>query len=162
MSSTEFTEQIMELKPSLHKYASHFRLDKTECDDLVQETYLKAILNRDKFVNGYLKAWLFTIMKNTFINNYRQIARNRCERADDSYTYFHTKSPDSYNPESTFFAKELHKKIDELKDNFKIPFKMYIDGYKYKEIAETINVKVGTVKSRIFLARKRLINELSV
>lgn len=162
MTAIEFTKQIVEFKPSLLKYAGHFNLDKEESQDLVQETYLKAILNREKFVSGYMRAWLFTIMKNTFINNYRQGIRNNCERADDSYAFSRTKSPDSDNPESVLTVDELNKKIEELKDKFRIPFKMHIEGYKYKEIAETINVKVGTVKSRIFLARKYLINEINM
>lgn len=164
MTEIKFTEQLLEMEQSLTKYATHFKLGSADSRDLVQETFLKAILNREKFVdNRYLKAWVFTIMRNTFINNYRQnlLHKTFCEHADESFPVKQTKSSDSTNPDSALSVIEINQKIDHLRECFREPFKMYIAGYRYKEIAEKININIGTVKSRIFLARKLLIGQLS-
>ena len=163
MNATEFTTQLLDLEQSLLKYASHLRLDNSDARDLVQETFLKAILSRDKFVDtGYLKAWTITIMRNTFINNYRHniLHNSHCDRTEDSFFINQTKSSGSDNPDSVYTVKEINKSIEQLKDKFRVPFKMYVAGFKYREIADTINLKVGTVKSRIFLARKLLMNQI--
>ena len=138
-------------------------LDNADSRDLVQETFLKAILSRDKFVDtGYLKAWTITIMRNTFINNYRHnvLHNTHCDRIDESFLINQTKASGADNPDSVYTVKEINKSIEQLKDKFRVPFKMYVAGFKYREIADTINLKVGTVKSRIFLARKLLMNQL--
>ena len=165
MTATEFTTQLMDLEQSLLKYAYRLRLDKSDAKDLVQETFLKAILSRDKFVDtGYLKAWTITIMRNTFINNYRHnvLHNSHCDRTEDSFFINQTKSSGADNPDSVYTVKEINKSIEQLKDKFRVPFKMYIEGYKYKEIADTAKLKIGTVKSRIFLARKVLMNQLKM
>jgi RNA polymerase sigma-70 factor (ECF subfamily) len=163
MNATEFTAQLLDLEQSLLKYACHLRLDNSDARDLVQETFLKAILSRDKFVDtGYLKAWTITIMRNTFINNYRHnvLHNTHCDRIDESFLINQTKASGADNPDSVYTVKEINKSIEQLKDKFRVPFKMYVAGFKYREIADTINLKVGTVKSRIFLARKLLMNQL--
>jgi RNA polymerase sigma factor (sigma-70 family) len=164
MNTITFCDQLIGLEPSLLKYAYHLRPDISDARDLVQETFLKAIQSRDKFVDsGFLKAWTFTILRNTFINNYRHNAlqKTNCERLDESFSIKQTKSSVSDEPDSIYSFKEITRSIEQLKDNLRIPFKMYVEGYKYREIAETINLKVGTVKSRIFLARKALMCQLT-
>ncbi len=164
MTEVKFTEQLLEMEQSLTKYATHFKLGSTDSRDLVQETYLKAILNREKFVdNRYLKAWVFTIMRNTFINNYRQnlLHKTFYEHDDESFSYKQTMTSDSTNPDSALSVIEINQKIEQLRECFREPFKMYIAGFRYKEIAEKININIGTVKSRIFLARKLLISQLN-
>lgn len=164
MTDVKFIEQLLELEQSLSKYASHFKLCSADSRDLVQETFLKAMLNREKFVdNRYLKAWVFTIMRNTFINNYRQnlLHKTFYENDDVSLTSKQTKASDSSDPDSVLSAIEINQKIEQLRECFREPFKMYIAGFRYKEIAEKININIGTVKSRIFLARKLLINQLN-
>jgi RNA polymerase sigma-70 factor (ECF subfamily) len=164
MKATEFSEQLLDMEPSLLKYANRFKLGDADSRDLVQETFLKAILSRDKFVDkGYLKAWTFTIMRNTFINNYRHnvLHNTHCERTDESFHINQTKSSDSDNPDSVYSVIEINQRIEQLKDKFSVPFKMYIAGFRYKEIADTINLNIGTVKSRIFLARKLLMKQLN-
>lgn len=160
----DFYEQLIDLEQSLLKYASHLRLDNSDAKDLVQETYLKAILNRDKFVNtGYLKAWAITIMKNTFINNYRHnlMHNNYYDRIDESSFINQIKSSGSDDPDAVYTVGEINKCIERLRDKFRVPFKMYIAGYRYREIADTFNLRIGTVKSRIFLARKILMTQLT-
>jgi RNA polymerase sigma-70 factor (ECF subfamily) len=164
MNATEFGEQLVVLEKSLLKYAYHLRLNNSDARDLVQETFLKAILNRERFVDvGYLKAWTFTIMRNTFINNYRHnsLQKTHCDHTEESYLISHTRSSASDNPDSEYSYKEITQSIDNLRDKFSVPFKMYIEGYKYQEIADSINLKIGTVKSRIFLARKLLMSKLN-
>ena len=165
MTSIEFSQQLLDMEQSLQKYAYRLTLDNADSRDLVQETFLKAILNRDKFVdNGYLKAWIFTIMRNTFINRYRHNALQNayCDRPEELFKIMQTKSSDSENPDSAYSVIEISQKIEQLKENFRVPFKMYIAGYRYREIADKINLNIGTVKSRIFLARKILMSQLSM
>jgi len=163
MTATEFTTQLMDLEQSLLKYAYRLRLDKSDAKDLVQETFLKAILSRDKFVDtGYLKAWTITIMRNTFINNYRHnvLLNTHCDRAEESFLINQKKSAESENPDSIYSVKEITRNIEQLRDKFRMPFKMYVAGYRYREIADAFNLRIGTVKSRIFLARKLLMKQL--
>jgi RNA polymerase sigma-70 factor (ECF subfamily) len=165
MKEIEFSNQLLDLEQSLMKYAYRLKLGTDDAKDLVQETYLKALLSRDKFVDtGYLKAWTITIMRNTFINNYRHnvLHNTHCDRTDESFYINQTKCSGSDNPDSVYSAMEITKNIELLKDKFRVPFKMYIAGYRYREIADTINLNIGTVKSRIFLARKVLMNQLSM
>ncbi len=162
MTAIEFSEQLLGMESSLLKYANRFKLGYADSQDLVQETFLKAILNRDKFVdNGFFKAWTYTIMRNTFINSYRHNLLHDIhpDRIDDSLSARLIISPDSYNPDSSISVNEINQKIGKLKDNFREPFQMYLAGYKYREIADAINLNIGTVKSRIFLAKKQLMHQ---
>ena len=165
MEANKFYSQLLDLEQSLMNYAYRLKLGNDDARDLVQETYLKALLNRDKFVdNGYLKAWTITIMRNTFINNYRHnvLHNTHCDRTEESFYINQTKCLGSDNPDSIYSVTEITKNIEQLKDKFRVPFKMYVAGYRYREIANTINLNIGTVKSRIFLARKVLMNQLSM
>jgi RNA polymerase sigma-70 factor (ECF subfamily) len=164
MKAIEFSEQLLDLEKSLMKYAYRLKLGHADARDLVQETFLKALLSRDKFIDtGYLKAWTITIMRNTFINNYRHnvLHNTHCNHTDESFFINKTKSTGSDNPDSVYSVMEITKCIEQLNNKFRVPFKMYIEGYKYQEIADTIKLKIGTVKSRIFLARKLLINQVN-
>ncbi|MFW6226841.1 MAG: RNA polymerase sigma factor, partial [Bacteroidota bacterium] len=131
--------------------------------DLLQETFMKAIAYREKFVDHTnLKAWTFTIMKNTFINNYRKAvkANTTFDNTDDLYYLNLNKESGFDSPESSYSTSEIEKAINELEDEFRIPFLMHVKGYKYKEIADKLNLKIGTVKSRIFFTRKKLMEAL--
>jgi RNA polymerase sigma factor (sigma-70 family) len=165
MTAVELSNQFPELEQSLLKYANRLRLNSEDSKDLIQETFLKVLLNRDKFEDrGYLKAWTFTIMRNTFINNYRHnvLQNTYCDRTDDSFFINSTPASDSDNPHSAYSFIELKQCVEQLNIKFRIPFKMYVEGYKYQEIADSVNLKLGTVKSRIFLARKALMNQLGI
>lgn len=163
MTAFEFQNQLIDLQPSLMKYAHRLRLGSDDAKDLVQETFLKVLLNKDKFVDkGYLKAWTYTVMKNTFINNYRRAMSGKINSEISDATLFihHRKAPNEDSPDSVYSHKEITNCIQEMNQKLRVPFQMYLDGYKYKEIADTINLKLGTVKFRIFQARQVLMAKM--
>jgi RNA polymerase sigma-70 factor, ECF subfamily len=163
MTANEFTSSIIGLKGNLQKYALSLTMDRDNALDLLQDTFLKAIQNQDKFVDATnLKAWIFTIMKNTFINNYRRKMRENTMIDGTQELYFINLPSDkgSISPDSSYAEDEIHKAIEALHDDYRLPFRMHMDGFKYEEIAENLNLKLGTVKSRIFFARQKLMSVL--
>ena len=159
MTAIEFNYQLTSLQGSLERFAYSLTSNFEDARDLLQETFMKAISYRDKFAdNTNLKAWTFTIMKNTFINNYRRASKANTTFDNTEDLYFLNLNQESglENPDESMSAKEIRLYIDLLEDEFKIPFLMHLKGYKYKEIAEKLNLKIGTVKSRIFFARRML------
>jgi RNA polymerase sigma factor (sigma-70 family) len=163
MTALEFNYQLTNLSSNLERFAMSLTSNHEDALDLLQETFAKAITYRDKFEdNTNLKAWTFTIMKNTFINNYRRNvkANTTFDNTDDLYFLNLNKEATSSTPDSEYSVKEIQKSIDELDDDFKLPFLMHTQGYKYKEIADHLNLKIGTVKSRIFFTRKKLMEKL--
>ena len=159
MTTQEFNSNLIDLKGNLQRFALSLTSDRDSALDLVQDTYLKAITYKDKFVDyTNLRAWVFTIMKNTFINNYRRSSKENTliDGTQDLY-YINTPHDKGFiSPESSYAQEEIEKAIDSLEDEFRIPFRMHLDGYKYKEIADKLNLKIGTVKSRIFFTRQKL------
>ncbi len=165
MTAIEFNYQLTSLSDSLQRFAYSLTTNREDARDLLQETFVKAISYRDKFADDTnLKAWTFTIMKNTFINNYRRLAKANTtfDHSDDLYYLNLSRETNLETPESTLSEKEIQKHINNLEDEFKVPFTMHLQGYKYKEIADNLGLKIGTVKSRIFFTRKRLISSLGV
>ncbi len=159
MTAIEFSTQITELQESLSRFAYKLTTNREEARDLVQETIYKALSNQDKFEEKTnLKSWAFTILKNTFINNYRRNTRTRIILDKTQDLYFISKPQDSgfISPDSNFSVKEIRKAINLLENDYKKPFVMHTEGYKYKEIADEIGIPIGSVKSRIFIARKKL------
>jgi RNA polymerase sigma-70 factor (ECF subfamily) len=164
MSEIEFCNQLLSFERSLKKFAYSLTQKKEDANDLVQETLLKGLMNRGKFVpDGSLQAWTFTIMKNTFINEYRRSSRQRSYHDQTKDLSFVQQAEYSYSdyPDSAYSVKEITRIIEQLEEKFRIPFKMYVQGFRYKEIAEELNLNIGTVKSRIFLSRKQLKSELN-
>lgn len=159
MTQLQFNSALLGLQDKLLYYALSLTSDHEKAEDLLQETFLKALVYRDKFAqNTNFKAWIYTIMKNTFINNYRRNVKSK-NTFDGSNNDYHLKSSKdkSYpSPESIYSSKEITKCINALEDEYRVPFNMFLDGYKYKEIAEDLNLPLGTVKSRIFFTRKKL------
>jgi RNA polymerase sigma-70 factor, ECF subfamily len=146
----------------LKSYAYSLTRDRTDAEDLVQETFLRAIQNKDKFAQGSnIKAWMFTIMKNTFINNYHKQNLNHAA-VDTSKELNNMKNEvntEKITPESIVSSHEIIREIKNLKDEQRIPFEMHFEGYKYKEIADELNLSIGTIKSRIFFSRKKLMSK---
>lgn len=164
MTAIEFNHQLTSLQPSLERFALKLTANEEDARDLTQETYVKAIINRDKYVDyANLKAWTFTIMKNTFINNYRKAVKQKTsvDTTENQFFLNLDKEDKVENPESNLSMKEINFAIDQLEDEFRQPFIMHVSGYKYKEIADELGMKLGTVKSRIFFTRKKLMVMLS-
>jgi RNA polymerase sigma-70 factor, ECF subfamily len=164
MTSTEFYTKFDQMSTLLHSFAYNLTKNVEDAKDLFQETAFRALTNRDKFRTGTnFKAWLFTIMKNIFINNYRKkVKANTIMDSTDNMYYINSGSVVISNKaESNIMMTELKHMIEELDDSTKIPFLMHYQGYKYQEIADHLDLPLGTVKSRIFFARKELKDVIS-
>ena len=163
MTAIEFNQQLVNQRIPLKNFAYSLTSNAEEAQDLVQETFLKALKYRDKFADSTnLKAWLYTNLKNTFINTYRRSIKTRqiITQTDDLSLVKPLNGSNSPDANSQINLKHILKAVDGLEDEYKIPFTRYNDGYKYQEIAEELDIPIGTVKSRIFLARKRLMKDL--
>lgn len=159
MLTVDLSGQLGEMANMLHAFAYKLTKNMDDAKDLYQETAFRALTNQDKFRPGTnLKAWLFTIMRNIFINNYRKkIKANTIFDATDNLYYLNAGSKTVGNrAESSIMMEELQTIVDTLDDSIRVPFLMHYYGYKYQEIAEQLNLPLGTVKSRIFFARKEL------
>jgi RNA polymerase sigma factor (sigma-70 family) len=164
MTQIQFNAALLGLQDKLHYYALSLTSDSERANDLLQETFLKALTYRDKFAqNTNFKAWIYTIMKNTFINDYRRNVKtkNTFEGVGSDIHLKISKDKVYPAPDSFYSSKEITKSIVALEDEYRVPFTMFLDGYKYKEIAEELNLPLGTVKSRIFFTRKKLEKTLS-
>ena len=163
MTALEFSYTVDKLSVSLKPFALRLTRDMEDANDLLQETLLKAFSNREKYTDGTnLKAWMYTIMKNTFITNYqRMVRKNTFIDTTDNMHYINSSSNAIENSAyGKFTMKDITKAIENLDDAYKVPFTMHFRGFKYHEIAERLNIPIGTVKNRIHIARKELKHKL--
>ena len=161
MEKNDFTKELIAIEENLEKYAYSLTLNPDDAKDLVQDTYLKAFTYMEQFEdNTNLKAWAFTIMRNTFINNYRRKVKQNTTFDGTANLFLLNSKPDQMTPEVSLSHSEISRKIDQLEAEFRIPFQMHTSGYKYKEIADKLNLKIGTVKSRIYFSRQKLMAAL--
>jgi len=159
MSTLEFDSKFDLMTSSLNSFAYNLTKNSEDAKDLYQETAFRAMTNREKFKPGTnFKAWTFTIMKNIFINNYRKkVKRNTI--IDTTENEFFINSGDRVvdnDAGRNILMKELHKMIEGLENSIKEPFMLHYTGFKYQEIADKLMLPLGTVKSRIFFARRAL------
>ena len=158
MASTNFIDNLTALQANLLNFAYMLTNNRDDAYDLLQDTMVKALDNEEKYTAGTnFKGWVFTIMRNNFINSYRRNVRTATivDTTDNLYLLNLGESTVE-SPEESYGATEISKAINEFSDEFRIPFSMHFAGYKYRKIAEKMNLPLGTVKSRIFFARKRL------
>ncbi len=158
-SNTSFQNNLMSIQANLLNFAYMLTSNRDDAYDLLQDTTLKALDNSEKYAdNTNFKAWVFTIMRNIFINNYRRSSRAATIVDTTDNLYHLNLSQDSRfeSPEESYGAAEITAAINEFPEEYRVPFSMHVAGYKYNEIAEHMNLPLGTVKSRIFFARKRL------
>jgi RNA polymerase sigma factor (sigma-70 family) len=165
MTTLEFSYSITSFYPKLKSFALKLTRDMEDAEDLIQETLLKAFSNRNKFEDGTnLKAWTYTIMKNTFITNYQRIARRKTF-IDSSENLYHINSASSKvenDAVNKFTNADIQHAMSKLEEVYKIPFDMFFSGYKYHEIADHLSIPIGTVKNRIHIARKELKESLKL
>lgn len=153
----DITDKITENNPGLKAFAYRLTQNQDDAEDLMQETIFLALKNKDKFRGGTnFNAWIKTIMRNTFINNYRRKKRFMNYISQKISAYFHEKPQTVNTGESTVMLQEIHEIIDRLDKKFSVPFLMYYKGYTYEEIAQELDTPLGTIKSRIFFARKEM------
>ena len=158
-TSTTFQGKLLSLQSNLLNFAYMLTSNYDDAYDLLQDTTLKALDNEDKYVdNVNFKGWVFNIMRNIFINNYRKVVRSSTvvDKTEDLYHLNLPQDSGFQTPEGSFAAMEITKAINSFSDEYRVPFSMHVAGYKYNEIAEKMNLPLGTVKSRIFFALQKL------
>jgi RNA polymerase sigma factor (sigma-70 family) len=159
MSTVEFDQLLLGNSEFLSPFAITLTRDHESAKDLVQETMYRAIANREKYNAGTnIKAWLYTIMRNIFINNYRKKVKQNVifDASSNDFLVDINQVAISNLAESRLSLKEIQAAIHYLPSIFKEPFLLYFDGYKYYEIAAVLREPIGTIKSRIHFARKLL------
>lgn len=163
MSTIEFQQHLVSLRQQLYWFALSLTRDRENAQDLVQESMLRALTYREKYQdNTNFKAWLYTIMKNAFINHHRRDKRTNLlmDRVENQQAHVRmVETPAS--TESTMKMSEITTSLTRLDGAFREPFQMHHDGFKYQEIADKLGIPIGTVKSRIHHARHRLMDMLS-
>lgn len=156
MSTAELNAMLVSHTQYLQPFAVSLTQDRETAKDLCQETMYRALSNIDKYqVGTNLKSWLYTIMRNIFINDYRKKKRQPTASGDESLL-LHKIDPASGSAVNQLAKKELDQVIQMLPPIFRTSFLLYVEGYKYNEIAEMLNEPLGTIKSRIHFARKTL------
>jgi RNA polymerase sigma-70 factor (ECF subfamily) len=163
MTAIQFQNKVLGIQGNMYNFAMMLTANKSDAEDLLQETTLKVLDNQEKYVeNSNFKGWVLTIMRNLFINNYRKVIRSQIiiDHTNDLYHLNATQNSKLDSPEESISVQEISYFINKLSDEFKIPFLLFLDGYKYNEISEKTKLPLGTVKSRIFSARKELQNKL--
>jgi len=159
MTQIEFNHAVQSQYKPLRGYAMKLVQDVEDANDLVQETMLKAFRNKEKFAEGTnLKGWLYTIMKNIFINNYRRMVNSNIFTDDTENQYYINSISNSgkNGAESRLAMNDIHNALSKLSENLRKPFMMSYEGYKYEEIAQQLSIPLGTVKIRIHNARHKL------
>lgn len=163
MQAADFSQMLLRNAEFLKPFAVTLTHDSEDAKDLFQETMYRALANEDKYnIGTNIKAWLYTIMRNIFINNYRK--RNKLSTVFDTSANDHLINSLKASAENDAVAalsmQEIKRIITDLPDIFRKPFTLHFDGYKYDEIAVMLHEPLGTIKSRIHFARKLLKSQI--
>ena len=163
MATLNFSTESVSFMTTLRPYALKLTSNRQDAQDLLQDTLMKAFASRDKFKEGTnLKGWLYTIMRNTFITNYKKkVRRKTFIDTTDEMAHINTGRTATNDGNSTLAVTEVMREVNLLSYAYKTPLKMYANGYHYKEIADFLDIPIGTVKNRIHVARKKLTYTLS-
>lgn len=156
---TLFQTRLIALQRNLLNFAYSLTANRDDAYDLLQDTTLKVLDSESKYRNNTnFKGWVFTIMRNLFINNYRISVRNTVvtDSTDEQVLLNLSGESTGYEPEGAMTALEIRRALDSLPEDYRRPFSLFLQGYKYKEIAARYGLPLGTVKSRIFMARQRM------
>ena len=150
---------IMQYERMLRPFAFNLTQSREETEDLIQDTFCRALANQEKFSEGSnIKGWLFTIMRNIFINNYHKKQRGHTilDSSENQYLLNSGSKIEKNGSERIFMAEDIQKAMEDISEDFTGPFMMHFNGFQYAEIAEKFGLPLGTVKSRIFFARKEM------
>jgi RNA polymerase sigma factor (sigma-70 family) len=164
MSTVEFNQMLLSNTDFLKPFAITLTRDNETAKDLLQETMFRALANREKYnVGTNIKAWLYTIMRNIFINDYRRRAKQNVvfDKTPNEFLLNYNQVVIANEAETNLKIKDIRTAIHQLPDIFRHPFNLYFEGYKYHEIAAMLKEPLGTIKSRIHFARKLLKEQLS-
>ncbi len=159
MATIEFNTLLMSNADYLKPFAITLTRDTETAKDLLQETMYRALANQEKYhVGTNIKAWLYTIMRNIFINNYRRKVKQHTvlDNTSNEFLLNHNQFAIANAAEGNLKLKDIQQAVYNLPDIFRNPFLLYFEGYKYNEIAEVLKEPLGTIKSRIHFARKLL------
>ncbi len=164
MIAYDFNQLLISNVDYLKPFAFTLTRDNESAKDLMQETIFRALANRDKYnVGTNIKAWMYTIMRNIFINDYRKRMRQQTifDNTANDFLLDYNQNSIANTAEMNLSLKDIQFAIEKLPGIFRYPFVMYFEGYKYNEIADKLNEPLGTIKSRIHFARKLLKEQLS-
>ena len=159
MNALHIQDKLLSIQGNLMNFALTLTSNREDAQDLLQDTTLKVLDNQDKFVdNANFKGWVMTVMRNIFINNYHKEVRAQSvvDQGTNIYNVDTIYDSGVDSPTGSLDIQEITSAINIMGDDLKLPFSMYLSGYKYEEIANKLNVPLGTVKSRIFFARQEL------
>ena len=159
MSTVEFDQLLLNNTEFLKPFAVTLTRDNEVAKDLMQETMFRALANKEKYNTGTnIKAWLYTIMRNIFINNYRRKAKQQTifDNTPNDFLLDYNQVTAVNKAEGSLTVKDILAAIHGLPHIFRDPFMLYFEGYKYHEIAAMLSEPLGTIKSRIHFARKLL------
>lgn len=158
MTTLNFNHNVSKIENLLFAFAMKLSKNREDAKDLFQDTLMRAFACKERFQEGTnFKAWVTTIMRNCFINEYRKRrTRNKVEQPLEENTEFAVKKAVRNDGGSIIMMKELRNMLDCMGDSHRVPFEMFFEGYEYQEIAEHLELPMGTVKSRIFFARKKM------
>ena len=163
MRTESFTRDLINVQNDLLRFAYKLTANHEDANDLLQETSLKALDNEEKYAaETNFKGWMYAIMRNLFINNYRKAVRDQTYVDQTDNLFYLNQSIDlaDESTESSHDLKEIRRIVNALPKEYRIPFAMYVSGFKYREIAEKLGLPLGTVKSRIYFTRQKLQQEL--
>ena len=157
MSTVEFNQVLLRNADYLKPFAITLTRDAETAKDLLQETMYRALANKEKYnVGTNIKAWLYTIMRNIFINDYRRKAKQNTifDATPNDFLLDHNQASIANAAETGLRLKDIQAAVYQLPEIFRNPFMLYFEGYKYHEIAVLLTEPLGTIKSRIHFARK--------
>ena len=163
MRTANFAQDLLSVQTELLNFAYKLTADREEANDLLQETSLKALDNEDKYTaETNFKGWIYTIMRNIFINNYRKALRDQTyvDQTDNQFYLNQNIDIEGDSTEGSYDLKEMRRIVNALPKEYRIPFSMYVSGFKYREIADKLGLPLGTVKSRMYFTRQKLQEEL--
>jgi len=158
-----FRNDLVDMQDELRRFAYRLTANHEDANDLLQETSIKALDNEEKYTpDTNFKGWMYTIMRNIFINNYRRVVREQTyvDQTENLYHLNLSQNSGFDSAEGAYDLKEMRRVVNALPQEYKVPFSMHVAGFKYREIADKLDLPLGTVKSRIFFTRQKLQNEL--